>query len=225
MSTLLIHNEMYTQEIKKILESSQEEVLTESLVMGYFNKLREFFSIDYDHDFSKKIISDYLDEYRVEEVKAYITYLYVMSQQEKPKGVLKTVYFTLSQANRSSFYTYRVKINQLISFAEIGIRKIEKSNFNAKLYIKNKLEQLESDPEIKSTIEKTSEVQTPQQLIVVTGSEIQGLINKDGSIIEWLRLIGEFAVSFIKIAIDILGWALKIIISIVISIALFLFFH
>jgi hypothetical protein len=83
----------------------------------------------------------------------------------------------------------------------------------------------ESDPEIKSTVEKTSEVQTPQQLIVVTGSEIQGLINKDGSIIEWLRLIGEFAVSFVKIAIDILGWALKIIISIVISITLFFFFH
>ena len=225
MSTLLIHDDLYTGEIKKILESGQEEILTESLITGYFNKLREFFSTDYDHEFSRKIIIDYLDGYRVEEVKAYITYLYVMSQQEKPKGILKTIYFTLSQANRSSFYVYRSKINQLISFAEIGIRKIEKSNFNAKMYIKNKIEQLESDPQIKSTIEKTADAQTPQQLIVITGSEIQGLINKDGSWIEWLRLIGEFAVSFIKIAIDILGWALKIIISIIISIALYCFFN
>ena len=222
---MLIHDDLYTGEIKKILESGQEEILTESLVTGYFNKLREFFSTDYDHEFSRKIIIDYLDGYRVEEVKAYITYLYVLSQQEKPKGILKSIYFTMSQANRSSFYVYRSKINQLISFAEIGIRKIEKSNFNAKMYIKNKIEQLESDPQIKSTIEKTAEVQTPQQLIVVAGSEIQGLINKDGSWIEWLRLIGEFTVSFIKIAIDILGWALKIIISIVISIALYCFFH
>ena len=132
--------------IKLLSESSSEEVLTEGIIERLALNIQGFFTVEYNPRISQQIIDSYINDYDIASLKDYMFKLYMMSLEDEPTGIVKTLKFMLSDSNRESYYRYRSKLSQQLIYGEKAIESITRRPFNFKKYADIRLTQLGKNP-------------------------------------------------------------------------------
>lgn len=139
------------------------QILTEGKITRSKLYIDEFISLEYDHNRTRKIIDDFIDDYEVRGLKTYLYQLYILSNLDKPNGIFAGLKFSLSKANRMSFYEHRRQVNQMIKYGESWIRKTEGSNFTVNVEITEVVKEIES--------EAVQDIQEIQRVYIQTEKE------------------------------------------------------
>ena len=211
--------------LKLLTESSTtDNILTESLIANTLRKMNDFFSLEYDHKRALEIVDAYLEDYRLEELKAYIFNLYLLSEQAAPTGFIKSAYYFFSKNNRKTFHEYKTQINQVIIYAEKGIRKITKDNFKFSAYLAECVTKLNTSEQAADLMSGAQTITSNNELVTFYDSRIAPLI-KYRMAGDFLSGLGHFFIEVIKVGIEILGWTFKIILSALISIIATIIIH
>ena len=210
-------DKIYNADQLEQLLTESGDILNEGVIERLAYNVQGFFTVEYNPKISQSIIESYISDYDVTSLKDYMFKLYLMSIEDEPTGIVKTLKFMLSDRNRESYYRYRTKLTQQLNYGEKAIQSITRRNFNFNKYAEQRLTELGKNPTANEAVEIATNV--------VSGtSDVKELVG----CAKWA--IGAYTTSavlnnvvsilstIITIGTTIVGWTAKIISFIVLNI-------
>ena len=192
------------------------DFLSESVISIHWARFLDAIAVSYDPMRIRNIIDMYVEQYRIQELKNYLFQLYLQSTDEVPSGFIKKVYFELSQDSRKTFYQHRSKINSLIAYGEAGINKISNTKYVAKQDFASRVARINNDQSIQKVVTTVGESNSQVELVQTVESVVRPYLIAAG-IGNFFMHAFDLFIKFLDVGVNVLGWTLKIIIGICVS--------
>ena len=208
------------------LNESTPEILNEGYIDRLSLDMQGFFMLTYDYRLSQQIIDSYINDFRLEELKDYMFKLYLLSIEEKPSGIVETLKFMLSEDNRRSYYQYKSKIKQQLTYGETAISSITKRKFKFNSYAEIRLAKLESDSNAQKAIRSANAAGNSNAFNSEEASEFfnfarwaTGVFTASSVLEKIAGILGHF----LNFGMTMIGWTVKIMIFFMFQMLMFIF--
>jgi hypothetical protein len=201
-----------------LIECMENTQLAESNFFSRNIKRYSFFlSFKYNKDQIQVIIDDYIEDFNIDGLKAFLFSIYSMTKSDKPDGFFRKFLFSASLDVRQSYFNYKKDIEKQINETGKRIYNITGNEDDIKLYdlYTDKFEELDSSenktiaslPENPSSLKKILLVAgTALVVLGVVGSFLLSALTKILAAINAAMGVAKWIIAILIIAVSALGF-------------------